>query len=211
MKQEKFEAGDATALDIIPQSCGEVTVGCSDVTGILQQVIESSGRLRAEHAALQESISEMESDQRAVTEASEEARLLSSRAIERLGEGTSMIQSSLGEIGNLVKLVDALIGHVTDFGAAMEQVRRCSADIEAIAQTTDILALNAAIEARRAGEAGKTFSIVAQEVKVLANNTKQATDEISQTIDALGDRASCAMSTARTTRSPVRPERSATM
>ena len=189
MKQEKFEASDATALDIIPQSCGEVTVGCSDVTGILQQVIESSGRLRAEHAALQESISEMEADQRAVTEASEEARLLSSRAIERLGEGTSMIQSSLGEIGNLVKLVDALIGHVTDFGAAMEQVRRCSADIEAIAQTTDILALNAAIEARRAGDAGKTFGIVAQEVKILANDTKQATGEIAQTIDALGERA----------------------
>src|SRR5690606_2772423 len=117
-----------TALDIIPQSCGEVTIGCSDVTGILELVIESSGRLRAEHAALQESVADMESDQRAVTEASEEARLLSSRAIERLGEVTSMIQSSLGEIGNLVKLVDALIGHVTDFGAAMEQVRRCSAD-----------------------------------------------------------------------------------
>ena len=53
MKQERFEPADATALDIIPQSCGEVTIGCSDVTGILQKVIESSGRLRAEHAALQ--------------------------------------------------------------------------------------------------------------------------------------------------------------
>lgn len=189
MKHEGFTAADAAALDIIPQSCGEVTVGCSDVTGILQQVIESSGRLRAEHAALQDSVSEMEADQRAVSEASEEARLLSSRAMERLGEGTAMIQSSLGEIGHLVKLVDTLIGHVTDFAAAMEQVRRCSADIDAIAQTTDILALNAAIEARRAGEAGKTFSVVAQEVKLLANDTKQATGEIARTIDALGERA----------------------
>src|SRR6478736_1558851 len=189
MKSEAFDRKRASAVEIIPQSCGEVAVGCSDVTGILQKVIESSGRLRAEHAALQGSVAEMEADQRMVSEASEEARLLSAQAIGRLGEGTSMIQSSLGEIGSLVKLVDTLIEHVTEFAAAMEQVRRCSADIDTIAGTTDILALNAAIEAMRAGEAGKTFAVVAHEVKMLANNTKAATKEIARTIDALGDRA----------------------
>jgi methyl-accepting chemotaxis protein len=189
MKHEVFDTAQRAALEIIPQSCGEVTVGCSDVTGILQKVIESSGRLRAEHTALQGSVAEMETDQRMVSEASEEARLLSARAIERLGEGTSMIQSSLGEIAHLVRLVDTLIEHVTEFAAAMEQVRRCSADIDRIARTTDILALNAAIEAMRAGEAGKTFAVVAQEVKVLASDSKRATDEIARTIDALGDRA----------------------
>jgi len=190
MKHEAFDLNQRAALDIIPESCGEVTVGCSDVTGILQKVIESSARLRAEHSALQGSIAEMEKDQRLVNDASEEARLLSARAIDRLSEGTSMIQSSLGEIGTLVTLVDTLIQHVTEFAAAMEQVRRCSADIEGIAGTTDILALNAAIEAMRAGEAGKTFAVVAHEVKLLAKNTKAATDEIARTIDALGERAS---------------------
>lgn len=189
MKHEAFGQRQDSALEIIPQSCGEVAVGCSDVTGILQKVIESSAKLRAEHAALQGSVAEMEADQRMVSEAGEEARLLSARAIDRLSEGTSMIQSSLGEIGSLVQLVDTLIEHVTDFAAAMEQVKRCSADIETIAGTTDILALNAAIEAMRAGEAGRTFAVVAHEVKMLANNTKTATSEISRTIDALGDRA----------------------
>ena len=189
MKHETFDVLQDSALEIIPQSCGEVAVGCSDVTGILQKVIESSGRLRAEHAALQGSVAEMEADQRMVSEASEEARLLSAQAIGRLSEGATMIQSSLGEIGSLVSLVDTLIEHVTEFAAAMEQVRRCSADIENIAGTTDILALNAAIEAMRAGEAGKTFAVVAHEVKMLANSTKSATSEISRTIDALGERA----------------------
>jgi methyl-accepting chemotaxis protein len=189
MKHEAFDRNQRNALDIIPESCGEVTVGCSDVTGILQKVIESSGRLRAEHAALQGSVAELESDQRAVSDASEEARLLSARAIDRLSEGTSMIQSSLGEIGVLVTLVDTLTEHVTEFAAAMEQVRKCSADIETIAKTTDILALNAAIEAMRAGEAGKTFAVVAHEVKTLASDAKVATNEISRTIDALSDRA----------------------
>ena len=129
MKHEAIEQGRGSALEIIPQSCGEVAVGCSDVTGILQKVIESSGRLRAEHAALQGSVAEMEADQRMVSEASEEARLLSAQAIGRLSDGTAMIQSSLGEIGSLVKLVDTRIGHVTEFAAAMEQVKRCSVDI----------------------------------------------------------------------------------
>lgn len=186
---EAIDAAQRTALDTIPVSCGEVTVGCSDVTGLLQQVIESSARLRGEHAELQEKVAEMEADQNRVNDACEEARLLSASAIDRLSEGTRMIQSSLGQIGDLVELVDTLVQHVTEFSAAMEQVRRCSADINEIAQTTDILSLNAAIEAQRAGEAGRTFAVVANEVKTLANNTKTATEEIARTVDALGARA----------------------
>jgi len=71
----------------------------------------------------------------------------------------------------------------------MEQVRRTSQDIERIADTTNILAFNAMIEARRAGEAGKTFTVVADEVKSLANETRRATEEIGRTIDTLGSEA----------------------
>src|SRR3546814_2091910 len=68
---------------------------------------------------------------------------------------------------------------------AMDHVRRCSKDIEQIAETTNILALNATIEAMRAGDAGRTFAVVAGEVKSLANDTRKATVEISKTVDAL--------------------------
>lgn len=177
------------SLDLIAESCGQVTVGCSDVAGIVQAVIDSSGRLRAEHIELQGTVAELEADQRKVSEASDEARLLSERAIERLSHGTEMIQSSLGQIAGLLELVDALTQHVTGFAAAMEQVRRSSQEIEAISETTNILALNATIEAMRAGEAGRTFAVVANEVKSLAGATKKATDEIAHTIDKLGDEA----------------------
>lgn len=125
-----------------------------------------------------------------MAEASDEARLLSERAIERLGQGTSLIQSSLGQISGLLELVETLTQHVTGFAAAMEQVRRCSQDIDQIAETTNILALNATIEAMRAGEAGRTFAVVASEVKNLAGETRRATEEITRTIDALGQEAS---------------------
>jgi methyl-accepting chemotaxis protein len=190
VKNETFAGVGRVALDIIPQSCGEVTVGCSDVAGILQEVIDASERLRAEHAALKGTVAKLDADQKMVTEAGDEARLLSQKAIERLNEGTSQIQASLRQIGELLALVDTLSKHVTGFAAAMEQVRRCSMDIENIAETTNILALNATIEAMRAGEAGRTFAVVASEVKGLASDTRKATDEITHTIDKLYHEAS---------------------
>lgn len=186
MKPFAIDTDGATALDHIPASCGDVTVGCSDVAGIVEAVIRTSERLRSEHTALHGTVAELEADQVKVAEATDEARLLSERAIERLGEGTSLINSSLGQISSLLELVEALAQHVTGFAAAMEQVRRSSKDIEQIAETTNILALNATIEAMRAGEAGRTFAVVAGEVKGLANDTRRATEEIVHTIDALG-------------------------
>lgn len=189
MEVSAIDARGASALDRIPEACGKVTVGCSDVAGIVQAVLDSSGVLRAEHIELQGTVKELEADQRKVSEASDEARLLSARAIERLNMGTSQIQSSLQQITNLLDLVETLATHVTGFAAAMDQVKRCSQDIEQIAETTNILALNATIEAMRAGDAGRTFAVVANEVKTLAGETRKATDEISDVIETLGSEA----------------------
>lgn len=189
MQQIAIDTANAHALGMIPESCGAVTVGCTDVAGVVEAVIASSKTLRSEHEALAETVRALEADQHKVAEASDEARLLSERAIERLNEGTALIQSSLGQIASLIELVDTLGQHVTSFSAAMEQVRRSAQDIDTIAETTNILALNATIEAMRAGEAGRTFAVVAAEVKSLANDTRKATEEIAQTIDALGGEA----------------------
>jgi len=190
MKQNSIETENAAAFEKIPESCGAVTVGCSEVAGVVEAVIRSSQLLRAEHDALQGTVAALEADQGKVSEASDEARLLSEHAIERLNEGTELIHSSLGQINELLNMVDTLGQHVTSFSAAMEQVRRSAKDIEDIAETTNILALNATIEAMRAGDAGRTFAVVASEVKGLANDTRKATDEITQTIDTLGEEAS---------------------
>ncbi|MFW2350182.1 methyl-accepting chemotaxis protein [Qipengyuania sp.] len=189
MELSAIDARGASALDQIPEACGKVTVGCSDVAGIVQGVIDSFGHLRSEYVELQGTVSALDEDQRKVLEASDEARLLSERAIERLTHGSTMISNSLNEIGNLLSLVETLTEHVTGFAAAMDQVRRSSQEIDQIAETTNILALNATIEAMRAGEQGRTFAVVANEVKALASETRKATEEIGRTIDMLGNEA----------------------
>jgi methyl-accepting chemotaxis protein len=186
MDLSKFDTGGSRAIGSLSDNCGKVTVGCANVGGLLQAVIDTSGALRAEHIELQGTVDELHKDQLKVVEASDESRLLSSRAIERLSKGTAQIHASLGQITELLNLVDQLSSHVTGFASAMTQVKTCSQTIQEIAETTNILALNASIEAQRAGEAGRTFAVVASEVKGLSNETRVATDEIVTVIDALG-------------------------
>ena len=189
MEHSKIVASDQAALDMIPARCGDVTVGCTDVAGVVAAVIDSSEKLREEHNALHVTIEALEADQARVSEASDEARLLSERAIARLGDGNALIRSSLSQITNLLDLVETLTKHVTGFASAMDQVKRSSQRIEEIAETTNILALNATIEAMRAGESGRAFAVVADEVKGLAGATRRATEEISGTIDTLESEA----------------------
>ena len=93
MNQLAIDTSNAHALGMIPESCGAVTVGCTDVAGVVEAVIQSSKTLRSEHEALAETVRALEADQTKVAEASDEARLLSERAIERLSEGTALMQT----------------------------------------------------------------------------------------------------------------------
>ncbi len=189
VKHEKIEIADPSLIDAVARSCGEVTVGCVDVGGIVEEIIETAGDMENRRRALQSVMSELAKDQRRVTDATDEARLLSDRAKRDLRQSTAVIKDSIGEFVDLTDLIVTLAEHITSFAGAMDQVRRVSEKIDTIAETTNMLALNAAIEAHRAGEAGATFAVVAQEVKKLAQDTRGATDEIARTVDSLGGEA----------------------
>lgn len=189
MENTAIDTAEAVDINGISQRCGEVTVGCSDVAGVVDQVLRSFAELRDEHAQLAETVKDLDKDQQKVTEACDESRMLSERALQRLGEGRSHIRASLEKITGLLEAVETLAQHITGFAAAMDQVKRSSQEIEAIADKTNILALNAAIEAHRAGDAGRTFSVVATEVKSLAGDAHIASNEITRTIEALAGEA----------------------
>ena len=173
----------------VPDYCADVTIGCSEIAGIVSSAIDYSQHLQQTQTQLQSAVSLLSDDQRDAATSCNEARGLSKIALEHLAQGGRAVQDTLQQVTELVELVIALGNHVSTFAHAMQQVRESSLNIEEIAETTNILALNATIKATRAGESGRTFGVVANEVKSLALETRQATDEITRTVENLSAQA----------------------
>jgi methyl-accepting chemotaxis protein len=145
--------------------------------------------LKSRHGELTELTARLDSDIADVTQATSEAQNLSEAAVTKLTSGAGTIEISMARFAEMISLIENLGAHINGFAAAMEQVKRVSQSIDTIARTTNMLALNAAIEAEKAGEAGKTFAVVASEVKKLALDTRTAAVEITGTVNALSNEA----------------------
>jgi methyl-accepting chemotaxis protein len=169
--------------------CGEVVVDCSDTAGALENALKSASELQDRHLEMEAITHQLSLEIENVAQATVEARDLSDAAREKVAAGSAQVSSSLTDFAAMLALIDRLGTHITGFAAAMDQVKRASQAIDNIARTTNMLALNAAIEAQKAGDAGKTFAVVAAEVKKLALDSRSAAIEITGTVNSLSDEA----------------------
>ncbi len=108
-----------------------------------------------------------------------------------------------GVAGQAARLVKETADSISTLSTSSADIGKVVALIQAIAEQTNLLALNATIEAARAGEAGRGFAVVAAEVKQLASQTGQATDEISRRIMAIQSATSTAVGTTREIESTI--------
>ncbi|GFO67374.1 hypothetical protein GMLC_09530 [Geomonas limicola] len=100
-------------------------------------------------------------------------------------EGARVVQSTVEVMGRIAERVRASSDTVASLGTRSEQIGTIISTIEEIADQTNLLALNAAIEAARAGEQGRGFAVVADEVRALAERTTKATREIDTMIKGI--------------------------
>ena len=95
-----------------------------------------------------------------------------------VGQTISSIQALAENVGEAADVIQKLEGNTTEIGAVLDVIK-------GIADQTNLLALNAAIEAARAGEQGRGFAVVADEVRTLASRTQSSTEEINNMIEKL--------------------------
>ncbi len=185
MATQGIEEVTENAIRAVARDCGSLSMECSDVAGYVNGVSDRIGEHLKMLDQLEDVTNRLLSDQARVSDSTDEARLLSEQAKAKLEAGRDAIEGTIAGFKGLTELVVQLGERMAGFASAMHQVQTVSSTIETIARKTNMLALNATIEAARAGDAGRSFAVVAAEVKKLAHDTRAATSQIASTIGEL--------------------------
>src|SRR5688500_8634350 len=198
MATQGIEEVTENAIRAVARDCGSLSMECSDVAGYVQDVAAKLDAHLTMLDTLEEVTTRLLADQARVSDSTDEARLLSEQAKAKLEAGREAIEGTIGGFKGLTDLVVQLGERMAGFASAMNQVQMVSSTIETIARKTNMLALNATIEAARAGDAGRSFAVVAAEVKKLAHDTRSATSQIASTIGELTREAGAVTSESKT-------------
>ena len=165
-------AGSATQLASAAEELSAVTEEAS--RGLQQQnneIDQAATAVNEMTAAVEEVARNAVSTSEAAGQSNQAAREGRDRVMETVGA----IQTMTQDVQNTSAMIEGLAAQGRDIGKVLDVIR-------AIAEQTNLLALNAAIEAARAGEAGRGFAVVADEVRALAHRTAQSTQEIEKMV-----------------------------
>ncbi len=146
-----------------------------------QNIFEQQSQTEQVATAMTEmsaTVQEVSQNIASTAQASQEANIETSEGQKVVGDSIKAIQKLAGQIENAAEVIHKLEQDSENISAIMDVIR-------GVAEQTNLLALNAAIEAARAGEQGRGFAVVADEVRTLAGRTQQSTEEINQMIEKL--------------------------
>jgi methyl-accepting chemotaxis protein len=157
-----------------------------------RQALDTSSHLAAlvskqsdETASIAASVEQMTVSVAQITDNAKAAEGASSGARSAAEQGADSVRQGLARIGRIGESVRDAESAMSDMGAKAREITTVVQVIRDIAEQTNLLALNAAIEAARAGEAGRGFAVVADEVRGLAERTSRSTAEIAAVVSSI--------------------------
>jgi methyl-accepting chemotaxis protein len=181
----KMQSNLRETIARIADSSTQLASASEEMTAVTEEASRGLVRQNDEVNQAATAVTEMSAAVDEVARNAEAASVSSRESMEFTRSGIENVAQTLTAIEGLARNVASTEDQVKALSSRAQDISKVVEVIRAIAEQTNLLALNAAIEAARAGEQGRGFAVVADEVRALAHRTQQSTQEIEQMISAI--------------------------